>query len=296
MTDLRTLRGSIVALVTPFTRDGRIDTTALKRLVEFQIANGTDAISPCGTTGEAPTLSTEEYAEVVETVVKTTRGRVPVIAGAGSNSTAKAIELSKIAANVGADGVLSVGPYYNKPTQEGFYQHFKAIAEAVPIPILVYNVPGRTGSNIEPKTLLRLAQIETIFGVKEASANLPQMMELLRQRPETFRVYSGDDAFTLALIACGGDGVVSVAANQIPTPMKQLCDAALRGDFSTARAIHYKYLALMNANFIESNPIPVKCALAMMGLIEERYRLPLVPMREENREKLRAILREIELI
>ncbi len=296
MTDLRTVRGSIVALVTPFTQDGRVDTAALKRLVEFQIANGTDAISPCGTTGEAPTLSTEEYAAVVETVVKTTQGRLPVIAGAGSNSTAKAVELSKIATELGADGVLSVGPYYNKPSQEGFYQHFKAIAEAVPIPILAYNVPGRTGSNIAPKTLLRLAQIENIFGVKEASANLAQMMELLGQKPEGFRVYSGDDAFTLALIACGGDGVVSVAANQIPRQMKQLCDAALRGDFATARAIHYKYLALMNGNFIESNPIPVKCALAMMGLIEEQYRLPLVPMREDNRQKLRAILEEIKLI
>jgi len=296
MKDLRTLRGSIVALVTPFTAEGRVDHAALKNLVEFQIANGTDAISPCGTTGEAPTLSVEEYAAVVETVVKTVRGRVPVIAGAGSNATAKAIELSKIAAELGADGVLSVGPYYNKPTQEGFYQHFKAIAEAVPIPILVYNVPGRTGSNIEPRTLMRLAQIENIFGVKEASANLPQMMEILREKPENFRVYSGDDAFTLALIACGGDGVVSVAANEIPRQMKQLCDAALRGDFATARAIHYKYLPLMNANFIESNPIPVKYALALMGMIEERYRLPLVPMREDTRQKLRAILEELDLI
>jgi len=296
MKDLRTLRGSIVALVTPFTAEVRVDHAALKNLVEFQIANGTDAISPCGTTGEAPTLSVEEYAAVVETVVKAVRGRVPVIAGAGSNATAKAIELSKIAAELGADGVLSVGPYYNKPTQEGFYQHFKAIAEAIPIPVLVYNVPGRTGSNIEPKTLMRLAQIENIFGVKEASANLPQMMELLREKPENFRVYSGDDAFTLALIACGGDGVVSVAANEIPRQMKQLCDAALAGDFATARAIHYRYLSLMNANFIESNPIPVKCALAMMGMIEERYRLPLVPMREDNRQKLRAILEELDLI
>jgi len=296
MKDLRTLRGSIVALVTPFTAEGRVDHAALKNLVEFQIANGTDAISPCGTTGEAPTLSVEEYAAVVETVVKAVRGRVPVIAGAGSNATAKAIELSKIAAELGADGVLSVGPYYNKPTQEGFYQHFKAIAEAISIPVLVYNVPGRTGSNIEPKTLMRLAQIENIFGVKEASANLPQMMELLREKPENFRVYSGDDAFTLALIACGGDGVVSVAANEIPRQMKQLCAAALAGDFATARAIHYRYLPLMNANFIESNPIPVKCALAMMGMIEERYRLPLVPMREDNRQKLRAILEELDLI
>jgi 4-hydroxy-tetrahydrodipicolinate synthase len=296
MKDLRTLRGSIVALVTPFTAEGRIDHAALKNLVEFQIANGTDAISPSGTTGEAPTLSLEEYAAVVETVIKAVRGRVPVIAGAGSNATAKAIELSRIAAELGADGVLSVGPYYNKPTQEGFYQHFKAIAEAIPIPVLVYNVPGRTGSNIEPKTLMRLAQIENIFGVKEASANLPQMMEILREKPENFRVYSGDDAFTLALIACGGDGVVSVAANEIPRQMRQLCAAALTGDFATARAIHYQYLPLMNANFIESNPIPVKCALALMGMIEERYRLPLVPMREDNREKLRAILEDLHLI
>ncbi|MCI2430918.1 4-hydroxy-tetrahydrodipicolinate synthase, partial [Candidatus Acetothermia bacterium] len=190
----------------------------------------------------------------------------------------------------------SVGPYYNKPTQEGFYQHFKAIADAVHIPITLYNVPGRTGSNIETKTVLRLAQIENIFAMKEASASLPQMMELLRAKPDHFRVYSGDDAFALALIACGGDGVVSVAANQIPQAMKALSDSALRGDFITAREIHYKYLPLMNANFIESNPIPVKCALAMMGLIQERYRLPLTPISEENRQKLREILEEARLI
>jgi 4-hydroxy-tetrahydrodipicolinate synthase len=296
MTDLRKLRGSIVALITPFTSSGHIDTTALKNLVEFQIQHGTDAISPCGTTGEAPTLSDEEYEEVVGIVIETVRGRVPVIVGAGSNSTTKALKLSKVAAKLGADGVLSVGPYYNKPAQEGFYQHFKAIAEAVQIPILLYNVPGRTGSNMEPKTVMRLAKIENIFGMKEASANLLQMMELLREKPENFRVYSGDDAFTLALIACGGDGVVSVAANQIPKQMKQLCEAALTGDFATARAIHYKYLPLMNANFIESNPTPVKCALAMMELIEERYRLPLVPVSAENRKKLRTILEELKLI
>ncbi|MDW8141724.1 MAG: 4-hydroxy-tetrahydrodipicolinate synthase, partial [Candidatus Bipolaricaulota bacterium] len=219
-----------------------------------------------------------------------------VIAGAGSNDTAKAIQLSKLAEKLGADGILSVGPYYNKPTQEGFYQHFKAIADAVRIPVLLYNVPGRTGANIETKTVLRLAQIENIFGMKEASASLPQMMELLRSKPEDFRVYSGDDAFALALIACGGDGVVSVAANQIPRAMKALCDAALRGDFATARQIHYQYLALMNANFLESNPIPVKCTLAMMGLIEERYRLPLTPPGEETRQKLRQILQELSII
>lgn len=294
--NLRELRGSIVALVTPFTAENKIDQRALKRLVEFQIANGTDAISPCGTTGEAPTLSESEYEAVIGTVVETANQRVPVIAGAGSNDTAKAIKLSKLAEKLGADGILSVGPYYNKPTQEGFYQHFKAIADAVHIPVLLYNVPGRTGANIETNTVLALAQIENIFGMKEASASLPQMMELLRAKPEDFRVYSGDDAFTLAVIACGGDGVVSVAANQIPKAMSELCAAALRGDFVTARQLHYKYLPLMNANFLESNPIPVKCALAMMGLIEERYRLPLTPMSTENRQKLRQILAAVGLI
>lgn len=294
--DLRKLRGSIVALVTPFTADGTLDRTALKNLVEFQIKNGTDAISPCGTTGEAPTLSNAEYEEVVGTVVEAVKQRVPVIVGAGSNDTAKAIKLSQMAERLGADGILSVGPYYNKPTQEGFYQHFKAIADSVHIAILLYNVPGRTGSNLEPTTVVRLAKISNIFGMKEASANLPQMMELLSTKPSDFRVYSGDDAFTLALIACGGDGVVSVAANQIPKQMKELCAAAFKGDFEMARAIHYKYLALMNTNFIESNPIPVKCALAMMELIEEKYRLPLVPIGAESRKKLRAILEGLKLI
>jgi 4-hydroxy-tetrahydrodipicolinate synthase len=294
--DLRNLRGSIVALVTPFKSDGSVDTQALKNLVEFQLKNGTDAISPCGTTGEAPTLSDEEYETVVGTVVETVKQRVPVIAGAGSNSTAKAIKLSQMAEKLGVDGVLQVGPYYNKPTQEGFYQHFKAVAESSDIPILLYNVPGRTGSNIEPKTVVRLAKIPNIFAMKEASANIMQMMDLIRAKPADFRVYSGDDAFTLPLIAGGGDGVVSVAANEIPKQMHQLCEAALKGDFERARALHYRYLALMHANFIESNPIPVKCALAMMGLIEEKYRLPLVPIGEENRQKLKTILKELELI
>lgn len=294
--DLRKLRGSIVALVTPFKSDGSVDTKALKNLVEFQIKNGTDAISPCGTTGEAPTLSDDEFETVVGTVVETVKGRVPVIAGAGSNSTHKAIKLSKLAEELGADGILSVGPYYNKPTQEGFYQHFKAIAESVDIPILLYNVPGRTGSNMEPKTVVRLAKIPNIFGMKEASANIPQMMDLIRSKPDDFRVYSGDDAFTLPLMACGGDGIVSVAANEIPKQMKQLMEAVLKEDYEKARAIHYKYLPLMNVNFIESNPIPVKCALAMMGLVQENYRLPMIAIGEENRKKLKAILEELELI
>jgi 4-hydroxy-tetrahydrodipicolinate synthase len=293
---LHKLRGSIVALVTPFQSDGSVDTKTLKNLVEFQIKNGTDAISPCGTTGEAPTLTDEEFETVVGTVVESAKKRVPVIAGSGSNSTAKAIKLSKKAEELGADGILSVGPYYNKPTPEGFYQHFRAIAESVDIPILLYNVPGRTGSNMEPKTVVRLAKIPNIFGMKEASANIPQMMELIRAKPDDFRVYSGDDAFTLPLMACGGDGIVSVAANEIPKQMKQLVESALKGDYDKARTTHYKYLPLMNANFIESNPIPVKCALAMMGLIQEYYRLPMVPMSEENRKKLKAILEELDLI
>jgi 4-hydroxy-tetrahydrodipicolinate synthase len=282
--------------VTPFKSDGSIDTKTLKNLVEFQIKNGTDAISPCGTTGEAPALTDDEFETVVGTVVEAVKKRVPVIAGAGSNATTKAIKLSKKAAALGADGILSVGPYYNKPTQEGFHQHFKAIAESVDIPILLYNVPGRTGSNMEPKTVVRLAKIPNIFGMKEASASIPQMMDLIRTKPDDFRVYSGDDAFTLPLIACGGDGIVSVAANEIPKPMKQLCEAALKGDYAKARAIHYRYLPLMNANFIESNPIPVKCALSMMGLVQENYRLPMIPISDENRKKLQTILKELELI
>ncbi len=294
--DLHQFRGSIVALVTPFKSDGSVDLKALKNLVEFQIKNGTDAISPCGTTGEAPTLSDEEFEAVVGTVVETVKKRVPVIAGAGSNATAKAIKLSQKAEELGADGILSVGPYYNKPTQEGFYQHFKAIAESVEIPILLYNVPGRTGSNMETKTVVRLAKIPNIFGMKEASASIPQMMDLIRSKPDDFRVYSGDDAFTLPLVACGGDGIVSVAANEIPKQMKQLTEAALQGDYTKACAIHYRYLPLMNANFTESNPIPVKCALAMMGLIQENYRLPMIPISDENRKKLQTILKELELI
>lgn len=282
--------------MTPFKSDGSIDGPALRRLVDFQIAEGVDMLLPCGTTGEGATLDVQETDRVVEIVIEQSHRRVPVIIGAGSNSTAKAIAGAKRAKQLGADGVLSVGPYYNKPTQQGFYEHFKAIAEAEDIPIIVYNVPGRTGSNIDANTMLRLAEVSNIVAVKEASGNLAQIMDILRDRPRDFRVLSGDDAFTLAVIALGGDGLVSVVANEAPGLTRVMVDAALEGDFAKARTLHYKLLPLMNANFIESNPIPVKAALAMMGMIEENYRLPLVPMSPANREKLAKILEQVHAV
>jgi 4-hydroxy-tetrahydrodipicolinate synthase len=253
-------------------------------------------ILPCGTTGEGATLSWQETDRVTQIVIEQSRDRVPIIVGAGSNSTAEAIEGTKNARRLGADGVLSVGPYYNKPTQQGFYEHFKAIAEAENIPIVVYNVPGRTASNIEAKTMLRLAEIPNIVAVKEASGNLGQIMDILRERPATFRVLSGDDALTLSVIALGGDGVVSVVSNEAPRMMSDTVNAALQGDFAKARDLHYRLLPLMNINFIESNPIPVKAALAMMGLIEENYRLPMVRMSPGNREKLAKVVEEVGLL
>jgi 4-hydroxy-tetrahydrodipicolinate synthase len=289
-------QGTGTALVTPFKADGTVDERALRGLVDFQIAEGVDMILPCGTTGEGATLTTEETDRVTQIVVEQARGRVPIIAGAGSNSTAKAIEATKRARRQGADGVLSVGPYYNKPTQQGFYEHFKAIAEAEDIPVIVYNVPGRTSSNIEAKTMLRLAEIPNIVAVKEASGNLGQIMDILRDRPSDLRVLSGDDALALAVVAMGGDGVVSVVSNEAPRMMSDIINAALEGNLARARELHYKLLPLMNVNFIESNPIPVKAALAMMGLIEENYRLPLVRMTAANREKLAKVVEEVGLL
>jgi len=292
----KTFQGTGTALVTPFRPDGSVDEKALRRLVDFQISEGIDMLLPCGTTGEGATLEAGESDRVVQIVIEQAKRRVPVIAGAGSNSTAKAIQATKRAKQLGADGVLSVGPYYNKPTQQGYYEHFKAIAEAENIPVIVYNVPGRTAGNIEAKTMLRLAEIPNIVAVKEASGNIGQIMDIIRDRPAKFRVLAGDDMTALPVVALGGDGVVSVVSNEAPGMMRTLIDAALEGDHARARELHYKLLPLMNANFIESNPIPVKAALAMMGLIEETYRLPLVPMSSANRDKLAKIVEELGLL
>jgi len=283
-------QGTGTALVTPFKRDGSVDEQALRRLVDFQIDEGIDMLLPCGTTGEGATLDSAETERVMSIVIEQSRRRVPVIVGAGSNSTAKAVQGTRSAKKLGADGVLSVGPYYNKPTQQGFYEHFKAIAESEDIPIIVYNVPGRTGSNIEAKTMLRLAEVPNIVAVKEASGNLGQIMDIIRDRPAEFRVLSGDDAIALAIVAMGGDGLISVVSNEAPRMMREIIDAGLTGNLDRARELHYKLLPLMNVNFVESNPIPVKAALAMMGLIEENYRLPLVPITATNREKLMKIV------
>jgi 4-hydroxy-tetrahydrodipicolinate synthase len=292
----KSFQGTGTALITPFKSDGSVDENALRRLVDFQIDGGVDMLLPCGTTGEGATLDENETDRVLQVVIEQSRGRAPVILGAGSNSTAKAVQMTKRARKLGASGVLSVGPYYNKPTQQGYYEHFKAIAEAEDIPIVVYNVPGRTGGNIEAGTTLKLAEISNIVAVKEASGNLGQIMDIIRDAPKDFRVLSGDDALTLAVIALGGDGVVSVVSNQAPGMMSDIVDAALAGNFAEAKAIHYRLLPLMNVNFIESNPIPVKAALSMMGLIEENYRLPMVRIGAANRQKLAKVVEEVGLL
>jgi 4-hydroxy-tetrahydrodipicolinate synthase len=289
-------QGTGTAMITPFKSDGSVDEKALRRFVDFQIDGGVDMLLPCGTTGEGATLDENETDRVVQIVIEQSRQRVPVIVGAGSNSTAKAIQMTKRAKRLGADGVLSVGPYYNKPTQQGYYEHFKAITDAVDIPVIVYNVPGRTGGNIEAKTMLRLAEIPNIVAVKEASGNLSQIMDIIREAPSEFRVLSGDDALALAIVAVGGDGVVSVVSNETPAMMSAMIDAALQGNVDKARELHYKLLPLMNVNFIESNPIPAKAALAMMGLIEENYRLPLVRIAPANREKVAKVVEELGLL
>jgi 4-hydroxy-tetrahydrodipicolinate synthase len=289
-------QGTGTALITPFRSDGAIDERALRRLVDIQITQGVDMLLPCGTTGEGATLEPEEADRVAQIVLEQARGRLPVIVGAGTNSTAKAIKATKQAKKLGADGVLSVAPYYNKPTQQGYYEHFKAIAEAEDIAVIVYNVPGRTSGNIEASTMLRLADIPNIVGVKEASGNLGQIMDIIRHRPPEFRVLAGDDFIAFAVIALGGDGVVSVVSNEVPGMMAQMINAALEGDITKARELHYRLVPLMNVNFIESNPIPVKAALAMMGMIEEKYRLPLVPLSAPSREKLRKVVEELGLL
>jgi 4-hydroxy-tetrahydrodipicolinate synthase len=292
------LRGCATALVTPFKASGEIDEAALRALIEHQIAGGVQLLVPCGTTGESATMTEEEDQRVIKMTVEAARGRARVIAGTGSNATAAAIEYSLIARDLGADAVLSVAPYYNKPTQEGLFAHFRAIADAVSgLPVVIYNVPGRTSSNITAQTVLRLArEVSNIVAVKEASGNLAQMMAILRERPDNFRVLSGDDALTFPLIALGADGLVSVASNEAPALMSQMVNAALSGEWDEARALHYKLLPLMEANFIESSPGPVKAALACMNLIEEKFRLPLVPVQEKTRARMREVLGELGLL
>jgi 4-hydroxy-tetrahydrodipicolinate synthase len=292
------LRGCATALVTPFSADGSIDEDSLRALIEYQIDGGIRLLVPCGTTGESVTMSDEEDQRVIKLTIDTAAGRARVIAGAGSNSTASAIAYSRTARDLGADAVLQVAPYYNKPTQDGLYAHFRAIAESVPeLPVVIYNVPGRTSSNISAQTTLRLARdVENIVAVKEASGNLSQIMEILRARPDDFRVLSGDDSFTLALIALRAEGLVSVASNEAPELMSRLVDLALEGKWDEARALHYRLLPLMETNFIESSPGPVKAALAMMGLLEENFRLPLVPVQEASRERMREVLLGLDLL
>jgi 4-hydroxy-tetrahydrodipicolinate synthase len=289
-------RGAITALVTPLDKNGQLQEEHLKKLIDLQIQGGIDGLVPCGTTGEASTLDYDEHYRVCQITVEHANGRAKVIMGAGSNNTQEAVEQTRFAKKIGADAVLSVCPYYNKPSQEGLFQHFKAIAEAVDIPVVLYNVPGRTGSNLEPETVLRLAEIPNIVAIKEASGNLDQMMVILRGRPSGFTVLSGDDSLALPLIAAGGDGCISVIANEVPGDFTRLIHAALEDNWKLAREIHYRLYPLMRANFLESNPIPVKGALALMGLVEESYRLPMVPMQAKNKEKMAQILRELKLI
>jgi 4-hydroxy-tetrahydrodipicolinate synthase len=279
-------------LVTPFTGDGQIDYDALRAHVDFQVGNGVNVLVPVGTTGEGVTMSVQEQQDVIRATVEAAAGKVPVMAGAGSNRTELAIELALNAKAAGADAVLSVGPFYNKPTQEGFYQHFRSVALEAEIPVFVYNVPGRTGSNIHPETILRLAKVDYVWGVKEASGDLDQAMTLIREGPQDFVVLSGEDSLALATTALGGDGVISVAANEAPDQMAALIEAGIAGDFDTGRELHYRLLPLMRVNFIETNPIPVKTALEMMGRMSANFRLPLTPISDDNRGPLSAALRE----
>ncbi len=292
------MRGCATALVTPFASDGKVDEQALRALVEYQINGGIRMLVPCGTTGESVTLTEAEDQRVIQITIETAKGRARVIAGTGSNSTAAAIDYSKAAHELGVAAVLVVSPYYNKPTQAGLLAHFRAVAESViDLPVIIYNVPGRTASNIEAQTTLRLArEVPNIVAVKEASGNLTQIMEILRARPEGFRVLSGDDSITFPLISLGAEGLISVASNEAPQLMTRLVDSALEGNWDVARALHFQLLPLMEVNFIESSPGPVKAALAMLGLIEENYRLPLVPVQEQTRTRIRQVLVELGLL
>ena len=288
-------QGAIVATVTPF-RNGKVDRAALRKLVRFQIESGTDGIVPCGTTGESATLSFEEHEQVIDTVIDAAGGKVPVIAGTGSNNTREAILLTRYARKAGASGALVITPYYNKPTQEGLYRHFRAVAESADIPIILYNVPGRTGVNMTAATVARLAEIPNIVGVKEASGNLNQICDILRETPKKFCVLSGDDFLYFPMLALGAKGVISVTSNVAPRAMADLYDAYVIGEISRAREIHYRLWPLFNACFIETNPIPAKTALAMMGRIREEFRLPLCPMSDANRKVLAKVLSDLRLV
>ena len=288
--------GCGTALVTPFARDFTVDEETLRRLIRRQIEGGIDFLVPCGTTGESPTLNRTEHLRVVEITVEEARGKVPVLGGAGGYNTAEVIELAEELAQIGVDGILSVTPYYNKPTQEGLYQHYHAIASNISLPIIVYSVQSRTGVNVEPATLARLATIQGIAGVKEASGNISQMASIIQMVPPEFLVLSGDDAITLPLIALGGRGLISVASNEIPSEMTQLVRFCLDGDFAAARALQRQYLPLMDVNFVESNPIPVKAALGLMGLLDPVYRLPMVPPKPESLEKIMGVLAQLGLV
>ena len=297
MAKRKPFQGTGTALVTPFKKDRSLDEKSLRRLVDFQIKNGVEALIPVGTTGESPTLTYKEHYRVFDIVIDQANGRAKIFAGTGSNSTDEAIEQSKHAKKAGADAALVVGPYYNKPTQDGYFQHYRAIADAVDIPIIVYNVPGRTGGNIEASTILKMAsEIPAIMAVKEASGNMAQIMEIARNKPSGFSLLSGDDALTLPMMSLGGDGCISVVANETPKDFSDMVRFCLKGQWDMALSLHNKLLPLMNINFIEANPIPVKAALAMMGLIEEVYRLPLVPIGDKNREKLKTVLKDFALL
>jgi 4-hydroxy-tetrahydrodipicolinate synthase len=283
--------GSLTALITPF-RDQRIDREALERIVEHQIANGSAALVPCGSTGESATMTHEEHIEVIGLVVEAARGRVPVIAGTGSNSTAEAIRLTKAAREAGATAALLISPYYNRPTQEGIYQHYRHIAEATGFPLIVYNIPSRTSSKIEATTLARLAELEQIIGLKESTGSLDEVQEVVRRCGDALAIYSGDDALTLPVIAVGGVGVISVVANCVPKQWSEAVAAALQGDWPTARRLHYSLLPLIRALFLETNPIPIKAAMSMLGLCRDELRLPLLPMTDAPRKLLRAELQQ----
>jgi 4-hydroxy-tetrahydrodipicolinate synthase len=288
-------KGAIVAIVTPF-KNGKVDEKALRELIEFQIANGTDGIVPCGTTGESPVLSHEEHDKVIEITVKAVKKRVPVIAGTGSNSTEEALRLTKHAHEVGADGVLMVAPYYNRPTQEGLYQHYKLVAEKVPIPIIVYNIPGRTGVNITPDTMARLSKIKNIVGTKEAAGSLRQMQDVITLCGPDFVVLSGDDWFTYPLLQLGGHGIISVISNIAPADVAAMVDAFFAGDMKKAKALHYKMTPMIDALFIETNPTPVKAALSLMGKIQYEVRQPLWKLSDANLEKLKKAMQNYGLI
>jgi len=289
------IKGCGTALVTPFSAQGAVDLTAYRQLVSWQIESGIDFLVPCGTTGESVTLSEEEYSQVIRACVETASGAVPVVAGAGTNDTRHAMHLARVAQDQGADAILSVTPYYNKPTPEGNFLHFSEIARSLDVPVVFYNVPGRTGTNISVDTQLRLAGVDNIVGVKEASGNLDQIMDLLRRRPDGFLVLSGDDSLAFPMACLGAEGVISVASNVIPAEMSRMMALVRQGELAGARALHHRYLHLMNLNFVESNPIPVKYALSRMGRLTESYRLPLCPMATGNKETMDRELDRLEL-